>query len=146
MDLPTMQHDIRANFGDQTTLLGYDLSPESPRPGDTLTLTLYWRAEREMRQSYKVFVHLLDAGGRVSAQHDAVPADWTRPTTGWLSGEIVTDVHALPLGADVPAGKYLLEVGLYEEQSGSRLPLLNRAGQAVDERAVLGTIEVRRSN
>ena len=145
-DLPTMQHAIGANFADQITLLGYDLSPRSPRPGDTLQLALYWRAEQEMRQSYKVFVHLLDAEGRVSVQDDSIPVDWTRPTTGWLPGEIVTDVHALLLDADSPPGEYLLEVGLYEEQTGSRLSLLDGAGQAMGERVVLETIEVGRSD
>jgi len=145
-DLPAMQHEIGANFADRATLLGYDLSPESPRPGETLRLTLYWRAEREMRQSYKVFAHLLDAEGRIQAQHDAVPADWTRPTTGWLPGEIVTDAHELPLDANAPPGEYLLEVGLYEEQSGDRLPLLDRAGQVLVERVVLETVGVGRSD
>lgn len=142
-DLPAMGHKIGANFDDRATLLGYDLSPSSPQPGDTLRLTLYWRAEREMRQSYKVFAHLLDAEGRIHAQHDAVPADWTRPTTGWLPGEIVTDAHELTLDAGAPPGEYLLEVGLYEEQTGIRLPLLDSAGRAVDERLVLEMMRVK---
>lgn len=141
-DLPAMGHEIGANFGDQATLLGYDLSPVSPRAGETLQLTLYWRAEREMEQSYKVFAHLLDAEDRIRAQHDAVPADWMRPTTGWLPGEIVTDDHELILDADTPPGEYLLEVGLYEEKTGIRLPLLDSAGQTVDERVVLETVRV----
>ena len=144
-DVPAMQHEIGANFGGRATLLGYDLSPASPRPGKSLRLTLYWRAEREMRRGYKVFAHLLDAEDRIRAQHDAVPADWTRPTTGWLPGEIVTDVHELVLDADTPPGEYLLEVGLYEEQTGARLPQLDDAKQIVDERAVLGTVWVAKS-
>jgi hypothetical protein len=145
-DLPTMQHKVGANFADRATLLGYDLSPESPHPGETLRLTLYWRAEQEMQHSYKVFAHLLDAAGRIHTQHDAVPADWRRPTTGWLPGEIVTDAHELPVDADAPPGGYLLEVGLYEEQTGTRLPLLDGTGRAVDERVMLETVEVSRSD
>lgn len=141
-DAPAMQHPLEANLGGQATLLGYDLSPASPRPGETLHLTLYWRAEREMSHSYKVFVHLLDAEGRIHAQDDALPAGWTRPTTGWLPGEIVTDGHAISLPTDAPPGEYRLAVGLYEEQSGVRLPLLDGAGQAVDERVMLETVRI----
>jgi hypothetical protein len=146
MDMPTMQHKVEANLGDQATLLGYDLSPALPRPGEVVRLTLYWRAEQEIHRSYKVFVHLLDAEGRVRAQHDAVPANWTRPTTGWYPGEFVTDVHELAIDADAPPGEYLLEVGLYEEQSGIRLPLLDGGGQIVDERVVLEMVEVENVN
>jgi hypothetical protein len=146
IDAPTIAHKIEANFGDRATLLGYNLSPTSPQPGETLQLTLYWRAEKEMNRSYKVFAHLLDSEGRISAQHDAVPADWTRPTTGWLPGEIVTDAHELTLDADAPPGEYLLEAGLYEEHSGTRLPLLDSAGRIMDERVVLETVRVRNAD
>jgi hypothetical protein len=141
-EVPAMQQAVGANFADRATLLGYDLRPATPQPGETLQLTLYWRAEREMSRSYKVFAHLLDAEGRVSAQRDAVPADWTRPTTGWLPGEIVTDSHELALEADTPPGEYLLEVGLYEERTATRLPLLDGAGQTVGDRLLLEAVKV----
>jgi hypothetical protein len=141
-DAPAVQHQVEANLSDRVTLLGYDLSPDAPHPGETLQLTLYWRAEREMLHSYKVFVHLLDAEGHIRAQHDAAPANWTRPTTGWLPGELVTDVHELSLDADAPPGEYVLEVGLYEEQTGVRLPLFDGTGRVVDDRVVLETVRV----
>jgi len=141
-DVPEMAHEIGADFGGRAMLLGYDLLPASPRPGQTLYLTLYWRAEQEMDRSYKVFAHLLDSTGRVRVQHDAVPANWTRPTTGWLAGEIITDPHSLILESDTPPGEYLLQVGLYDPETNIRLPLLNAAGQAIDDRVVLGSISV----
>ncbi|RLC75592.1 MAG: hypothetical protein DRJ03_30045, partial [Chloroflexi bacterium] len=141
-DVPEMAHEIGANFGGRAMLLGYDLLPASPRPGQTLYLTLYWRAEQEMDRSYKVFAHLLDSTGRVRVQHDAAPANWTRPTTGWLAGEIITDPHSLILESDTPPGEYLLQVGLYDPETNIRLPLLNATGQAIDNRVVLGSISV----
>jgi len=142
MDVPAMDHQTGANFGDRTTLLGYDLSPASPQAGDVIRLTLYWRAKQEMRESYKIFVHLLDSEDLVRAQHDAVPANWTRPTTGWLPGELLTDVHELALDPEMPPGEYQLEVGLYDEQSGDRLPLLDGAGRVVDERVMLDAVQI----
>ena len=47
------------------------------------------------------------------AQSDGIPANWTRPTTGWLPGEYVTDARVLTLPADAPAGEYSLFAGLY---------------------------------
>ena len=47
------------------------------------------------------------------AQSDTVPANWSRPTTGWLPGEYVTDAHTLTIPPDAPAGDYTLATGLY---------------------------------
>jgi len=140
--LPDMARRVDANLAGLITLLGYDLTPAAPRPGDTLVLTLYWRAEREIARSYKVFVHLLDSAGRMAAQHDAVPANWTRPTTGWLPGEIVTDVHLLALPAGTASGALVLEVGLYDEQTATRLSLLDETGQTGEDRMVLETVRL----
>ncbi len=141
-DLPPMQYQVKANFGDRATLLGYDLGPDAVLPGGTLRLTLYWRAEQPMSRSYTVFTHLLDAASRVAAQHDGQPAGWTRPTTGWLPGEIIVDVHELPLAADLSPGEYPLEVGLYDATTDTRLPALDAAGQVVEDRVLLAPVVV----
>ena len=82
-------------------------------PGHPLTITLVWRAEAETHTSYHVFLHLLGPDGALVAQSDGIPANWTRPTTGWLPGEYVTDARVLTLPADAPAGEYSLFAGLY---------------------------------
>jgi mannosyltransferase len=136
--VPPMQRRLDANLADRATLLGYDLEPEAVRPGETLRLTLYWRAGQPMSRSYAVFTHLLDAEDRIVAQHDGLPADWTRPTTGWLPGEVITDVHELVLRTDIPpAPTYLLEVGLYDSETNVRLPVLGAAGQTIGDRVLL---------
>lgn len=140
--IPPMGHRLDANFADRATLLGYDLVPETAQPGETLRLTLYWRAEQPMPRSYAVFAHLLDANSRIVAQHDGLPANWTRPTTGWLPGEVIVDAHDLVLETGVPPGAYLLEAGLYDPETGVRLPVLDAAGQIIADRALLAPVSV----
>jgi hypothetical protein len=142
MTAPPMKKRLDANFADRITLLGYDLEPQLTRLGETMHLTLYWRAEQLMTRSYTVFTHLLDAGSRIVAQHDGLPANWARPTSGWLPGEIIADVHSLALGADVPPGEYLLEVGLYDAGSNVRLPVLSADGQIIEDRVLLAPVSV----
>jgi hypothetical protein len=99
--------DVR--FGESFALLGYDLTQEQ----ETLRLTLHWQALQRPEESYKVFVHLFDpTTGAIVAQDDAMPREWTYPTTWWEKGEVVTDEAALPL-EQVPAGEYALAVGMY---------------------------------
>ena len=97
-----------------------------------------------MRRSYAVFAHLLDAQNRIAAQHDGLPAGWTRPTTGWLPGEVIADVHELALDANLPPGVYTLEVGLYNPETKVRLPVLDEAGQIIKDRVLLEPVSVER--
>jgi len=141
--IPPMQHRLDANLADRVTLLGYDLEPEVARPGETLRLTLYWRAEQPMTCSYAVFSHLLDAEERIVAQHDGLPANWTRPTTGWLPGQVVTDVHEWVIEAGTPPGlDYLPEVGLYDPETNVRLPVLDASEQIVGDRVLLAPVSI----
>jgi mannosyltransferase len=119
--VPSMQYSIQADFGPAIALLGYDMSTAAVRAGDIMTATLYWQCRESIADSYKVSVQLLSADMQAVAQDDAVPARWSRPTKGWLPGEIVTDEHTLALDAGMPAGDYDLIVVMYNELSGDRL-------------------------
>ena len=98
-------------------LVGYSVTQRAA--GDPLRVTLYWRARQQTAANYKVFLHLLDAEGRVAAQSDAVPAAWARPTTSWLPPEAIEDVHVLHVPAGLVPGNHLI-VGLYERETGRR--------------------------
>ena len=121
MNPPHVEYPMQSDLGAQVRLAGYDLSTTRLAPGAALTVTLEWQALQEMTSDYKSFVHVLDAAGRLVAGSDAVPADWTRPTTGWLAGEYVTDLHTLALPGHLAPGQYRLETGLYEAESNQRL-------------------------
>jgi hypothetical protein len=121
MTPPHVEHQVQADLGGEVSLIGYDLNAANFAPGAALIVTVYWQAQREIVGDYKAFVHLLDAAGRLVAGSDAVPANWTRPTTGWIAGEYITDPHTLKIPANLAPGDYGLEVGLYEADSGVRL-------------------------
>ena len=142
---PQPQVPQSANFADRIGLVGLDVSPLPVGPGDTLDVTLYWQALSEMDVAYSAFVHLLDSDGRVVTGHDGQPVGGERPTTGWVPGEFVTDLHELALPADLAAGEYLIEAGWYDAgvPSMPRLPVLGDEGQAQGDRVVLGPVEVR---
>jgi hypothetical protein len=88
-----------------------------------LALTLFWEALAPVQDDYTVFVHLVDTEERIRAQGDGVPLEGSRPTSSWQSGEVLADVHLLPMGVDVTPGDYKLLVGLYTPEDGARLPV-----------------------
>ncbi len=117
---PPVEIETNTRLGEIATLVGANVKPETLnlKPGTVFTTTLIWRAEAETNTSYRVFVHLIGPKGRMIAQSDAVPAGWSRPTTGWLPGEYITDSHTLALPPDAPAGEYRLQAGLYTPDGG----------------------------
>jgi 4-amino-4-deoxy-L-arabinose transferase-like glycosyltransferase len=141
---PQPQSPRGASFADKILLLGADLGPDPVARGAPLEVILYWKALAEMDVPYTVFVHLLDPSGQVAAGHDGVPADGTRPTTGWVPGEFITDVHSVSIPADLVAGEYVVEVGLYDAGTAGlpRLPIVGDEGQAEADRVIFGPVEV----
>jgi 4-amino-4-deoxy-L-arabinose transferase-like glycosyltransferase len=142
---PEMQYRSDVTFGGLATLLGADLGADTLAPGETLRVTLYWRAEAAMDKSYTVFAHLLDAQEKVRGGADHVPAGGSRPTTGWVPGEIINDTVSITLDADAPPGDYWLEVGLYDADDPAfpRLPARDAAGREMGDRVLVAKVRAR---
>lgn len=138
--LPPVSHELKARLGEAILLKGYDL--EAGGPGE-LRLSLVWQALAELRGSYKVFTHLLDAANRVVAQRDDLPGGGRLPTSGWAPGQVVRDEYRIPLPADLPPGTYQLEVGMYAPASGQRLPV-SQPGQPPGDRVLLQPVTLER--
>ena len=64
------------------------------------------------------------------------------PTTNWREGGIVVDRHVIELEPDVPPGEYLLSIGLYEPNRGTRLNWLDDAGQPQGDSLNLTSVNV----
>lgn len=127
-EVPPISHPLTATLGGQVELLGYDLPAETVTPGDTLTLTLYWRALVEMEEDYTVFTHLVGAGGSLAGQRDGQPVGGSYPTSLWLAGEVVADEYEIPVRVDAAPGAHRLEVGMYVAETGTRLGV-DRTGE-----------------
>jgi hypothetical protein len=121
-DPPALAIQLDAQLPPVATLLGANVEPATNwTASQPYTVTLAWRAEAEVETSYHVFVHLVGPDGDIVAQRDGEPANWTRPTAGWLPGEVVLDEYVLHPPADLPPGDYTLLCGLYNPATGERL-------------------------
>ena len=114
---------LTATFGEnQIALLEYRL--EGPlRHGATIQLNVLWQALRPLEKDYTVFVHVVDEEGETWGQHDAELQEGQRPTSEWGLGEIVWDRYELQIDVQGPRQGYHLEMGLYEPETGQRLPV-----------------------
>ena len=117
---PTAAVSEVITFAGLARLVGYD-APSKLVAGQPFSVTLYWQALEGSTARYKAFIHLLDERGERRVGNDSTPAGGHRPTTSWIPGEYITDIHELLPPADLPPGIYRLLVGLYEEWSMVRL-------------------------
>jgi hypothetical protein len=140
--LPANAVSLPARFGDEIALLGHDPLGEVWTAGERVVFHIYWRAESQPQDSYKVFGHLAAPDERVVAQHDGVPVLWAYPTGAWQEGEIVADRIVLALPADLPEGVYRLWLGLYGEADGERLAAYHGDARLADDRLLLGEITI----
>jgi hypothetical protein len=120
-EVPAIDQEQQAAFGDQIELLGYNLDHTAAEPGGKIGLTLFWRALKEMDTSYTVFTHVLGPDGQILAQQDNPPVGGTYPTTLWLPGEVVADPYEISLPPDVGPGDFPVQVGFYVADNGLRL-------------------------
>lgn len=137
----------RANFNGHIALDGYDLSSRVVRPGDTITVNLWWRSIRPVSSNYTVFVHLLGQpltpnGQTLWAQRDEWPCDNSYPTSRWSPDEIIWDDYRLKLPDNLPPGTYVVKTGLYELTSGQRLPVVSADIPLRDDVVTLTAIKI----
>jgi hypothetical protein len=140
---PHISHPLDVRFDGEIHLLGFDLERDVLLPGEALSATLYWRLSAPVDSGAKVFLHLYDAQGSLGPQADGWPVFGTRPPYTWQVGEIVADRRTLTLSPDMPAGRYSLEVGLYD-QAGRLAPAPEEGQAFYENRVPLTHIEVRK--
>ncbi len=124
-------------------LLGGDW-PLTLTAGTDFTVTLFWQALDMAEEDYTVFVHLLGPDGQIWGQSDQPPMAGRFPTSSWVAGQVLSDVHHLSLPVTAPAGKYALYTGMYQAESGLRVPLRDERGNLLpDARVLLSNLAVR---
>jgi uncharacterized membrane protein len=94
-------------------------------PGDVLDLWIQWGVGAWPEQ-LSAFVHLRRNGETV-AQADGVPRFWTNHAdANAVDGAFLNDWRQIAIPPDLPSdGEWTLALGLYDPQSGARVPLTN---------------------
>jgi len=119
----TQRTPINAEIGGIAQVLGYNLASASVRPGQALTVTVYWKPINNTDKPYTVFVHLYDPATGVLGQFDGYPGQGQYPTTIWIRGQTFADIYQVPVHLGLPATSAVLELGLYDLDTLQRLPV-----------------------
>ena len=129
---PNNVHDPEApvDFGAFVRYRGHGLGADTFWPGRPVYLQIYWQTLQPMDKDYTIFVHLRDADGNVVATWDGPVSNSGDgnyySTLVWQPGEYIRDERLLKFSeANLPpVGEgYRLWIGMYDLQSGERLPV-----------------------
>ncbi len=133
---------VDAVLGDQIALVGYTLARSGEAtsfsalvPGETFTLTLYWRVRESVAEMYHTFVHVEGLDGSILAASDGPPQDGAYPTTIWDAGEVVATTHTLTLPPE--AGDFAIWAGFYRWPDLLRLPVVQDGIRSPEDRISL---------
>ena len=106
-----------ADFGDVLHLRGVE-QEEAIERGKPLLLKLFWQTTQQPSHEIWLFVHVVgETGGRYAQ------IDMPHATSSWQPNRFVTTEIAIPIPEDLPAGDYHVVMGLYDPETGQRLPL-----------------------
>jgi hypothetical protein len=129
---PAVQIERRADFDEALALLGFGLSPGAPNPGDDLEVTLFWQALEQAGPNYTALLHLVAPDSTGLAGVDQPLLGGLYQPDLWPKDQAMPDRHHLALPADLPPGRYRLDLGLYPSgqpgapllvEGADRLPL-----------------------
>jgi len=146
-------------FDDEIQVVGYKLDEPVASPGESYTITVYFKALKPIRKSYKIFMHVDQAGGggeRIHGDHwplNLITEDEKNKncmgcfrTDHWLPGDIVADTYELEIGTVSP-GEYTIWLGFYLPGPDSRLEVKSwdkaRARHDGQNRLGIGDFQVR---
>ncbi len=129
-------------FAQDVELLGSEVSREV-KAGQSASLTLHFSVAHALDANDKIFVHCESISGGVDAVRINRDADPPTPSTKWTAQTFDHKVE-IPFDKNVRTGRYDIYAGLFNPQTGDRLPLVDPP--TADSRALVGWLDVVRGD
>jgi hypothetical protein len=109
------------SFTGNLTFLGYEKhDPERYKPGDTVPVITYWRADGVVPPDLRLFTHVLFDPASITAQTDLISVDPSK----LQNRDVFVQVTYVPLPSSTPDGTYYVSVGAYQASTEEKARLL----------------------
>jgi hypothetical protein len=136
--LPDGITPVYARFG-EVELLGYETPRRRYQPGDTMPVTVYWRALERSSRDLSLYLHAVTNNGTVAGKVDSYPGAGLLRTTTWQPGVIYADHYGIALLGDntaqnpeenelVSASKLRIQAGWWDYATGDGIPAMDENG------------------
>ncbi|MDX1523481.1 MAG: hypothetical protein R3264_17780, partial [Anaerolineae bacterium] len=133
------QHPLDVKFEGGIRLAGYDLAKQVVKPGEVVSVVLYWETNvAPLTVNLQPFVHLdrLNEWTTIADATNYTPGDVTTesnlPTFHWDTARYVRDEHDLIIPPTAEPQVYAVRAGLVDpDQTGALWPLAGGSGDTV---------------
>jgi hypothetical protein len=135
---------IAVNFDDKMALVGYDLDRRVVKPGEEITLTLYWRGLQKMERNYTISAQLVNDAQVKAAEDSNWPLKGDAPTMLWEPRNLLEDPKTLVVRADAPPGVYDVQINVFKKQDEEfiYLPVISERGEMLSNHILLTQVRV----
>jgi hypothetical protein len=120
-ELAAVSHPVHIQFEEFIRLHGYEFGPATTRPGDPLTVTLYWEVLNQPPGDYYFFLHVRDEADTMVAQRDTHPGLGKFPASQWRPGDKFVETVQVYLPETAYPEQVSLQIGFYAPVEGYRL-------------------------
>lgn len=112
-----------ATLGEVTAVTRVEVAPQQARSGETLAVTVQWRALAATGVDHTTLLHLGEPDQPPLAVGDRPPLNGDYPTRAWAPGEVIDDWYTLAIPDGLAPGRYPVWLGMYDSETLTRLPL-----------------------
>ena len=153
-------HPVYANWDDQIEIIGYVLEHEKVSRRQDYRVKMFFRTKKEMKTSYKIFMHVDRSGtaNRIHSDHwplnlEKSPGDDPEKscrgcfqTRHWMVGDIYVDTFSKEVPLGTPSGPQELWLGFYNPNDQKRLSIKDFDKETVEHdgqnRVKIGSFDV----
>ena len=113
---PTPQHPLTVSFGgNKIQLVGYDINQTELRPGQSVTITWYWKCNSPVGDGWHLFTHLDDANAPRTNEDNVGDVRRAYQPERWRAGEFIRDTQTFELPADWDSPVVKINLGLWKD-------------------------------
>ncbi|MBW1811535.1 MAG: glycosyltransferase family 39 protein [Deltaproteobacteria bacterium] len=141
-ELPADAHRQKVGFGGKIQLLGWRLNPPEVSPGESFTISYFFKCLEPVGDDWLVFIH---GDGPQGGSHrvfgDHPPMGGLYPTSEWKVGDIVQDDYEMVVPSNYPYKNFTLWMGLWK--GPKRLPVDQKHQHDGNDRVRTAFIRIR---
>lgn len=116
-----IQNPLNFTFGDnKVQLLGYEINQTELRPGQSVTVTFFWKCNTALGDGWRLFTHLDDINGPRTNQDNVGDVRRAYQPERWRAGEFVRDTQTFELPQEWDSPTVRIHVGFWKD--AERLP------------------------
>lgn len=130
-------HPTDLRYGSAVSLAGTGAAQIEAHPGQTLQLTLYWRALAATPDNLYFALH---TSGQTLFALEAIPANGKLLSTSWEPGQSWAETYTVTMNPEARPGTYHVYVLVFNTASKAVLPITDSAGSPVRQPVALDIV------